>query len=52
MLLTFNCGIGMVVCVAAEDEIQALAMLNELGETASTIGEIIRSEGKSKVVYR
>jgi phosphoribosylformylglycinamidine cyclo-ligase len=52
MLLTFNCGIGMVMCVSAEDEIQALALLNELGENASTIGEVVRSEGKSKVVYR
>jgi phosphoribosylaminoimidazole (AIR) synthetase len=38
--------------VSAEDEIQALALLNELGENASTIGEVVRSEGKSKVVYR
>ncbi len=51
MLITFNCGIGMVVCVAAEDEAKTLDTLNKLGESAFTIGDIISEAGKSKVNY-
>jgi phosphoribosylformylglycinamidine cyclo-ligase len=38
---TFNCGIGMVVCVAKADTGRALEFLNNIGETAWVIGEII-----------
>ena len=31
MLLTFNCGVGMVVCVAAEDEMATLDFLTKIG---------------------
>ena len=51
MLITFNCGIGMIVCVAAEDEQATLETLIELGETAFTIGELVKSEGKPEVSY-
>ncbi len=51
MLITFNCGIGMIVCVAAEDEAATLATLAQLGETAFTIGELVESEGKPEVIY-
>jgi len=51
MLLTFNCGIGMIVCVAAEDERATLQTLSQLGETVFTIGELISSEGKPEVIY-
>ncbi|SJM89559.1 phosphoribosylaminoimidazole synthetase [Crenothrix polyspora] len=51
MLTTFNCGIGMIVCVAAEDEKMALETLHTQGETAFVIGELIASEGKPKVRY-
>lgn len=44
MYRTFNNGIGMVVCVAAEDAEQTLTILNELGETACQIGQIESSE--------
>ena len=40
MYRTFNCGIGMVVCVAPEDEAGALAILREAGEDAFAIGEV------------
>lgn len=40
MLLTFNCGIGMVVCVSPEHVAQTLAILDQQGETAFVIGEI------------
>jgi phosphoribosylformylglycinamidine cyclo-ligase len=51
MLTTFNCGIGMIVCVAPEDELATLEMLKSLGETAYPIGKLIAGEGKPKVVY-
>ncbi|NOQ14081.1 MAG: phosphoribosylformylglycinamidine cyclo-ligase [Methyloprofundus sp.] len=51
MLTTFNCGIGMIVCVAAEDEAATIATLNELGEQAFAIGEIINTPNQSQVDY-
>jgi phosphoribosylformylglycinamidine cyclo-ligase len=51
MLTTFNCGIGMIVCVAAENERLTLQTLSQLGETAFTIGELVESEGKPEVKY-
>ncbi len=51
MLITFNCGIGMIVCVAAEDELATLETLIQLGETAFTIGELVESKGKPEVNY-
>lgn len=51
MLTTFNCGIGMIVCVAPEDEHAALRTLDQLGETAFTIGELVESESKPEVIY-
>ncbi|MEI7840324.1 MAG: phosphoribosylformylglycinamidine cyclo-ligase [Methylococcaceae bacterium] len=52
MLITFNCGVGMVICVAPEDEAATLNLLTELGETAFVMGEIIAGEGKAEVHYR
>ncbi|MDO9424777.1 MAG: phosphoribosylformylglycinamidine cyclo-ligase [Methylobacter sp.] len=52
MLITFNCGIGMIVCVAAEDEQATLETLTQLGETVFTIGELVESEGKPEVIYQ
>ena len=51
MLITFNCGVGMVICVAAEDETATLNLLAELGETAFVMGEIVTGEGKAEVRY-
>lgn len=51
MLSTFNCGIGMIVCIATEDENAALETLRSLGETVFTIGELVEAEGKPKVIY-
>jgi phosphoribosylformylglycinamidine cyclo-ligase len=51
MLITFNCGIGMIVCVDAEDVPATLAMLAELGETAIVIGEVVAGEEKPEVKY-
>ncbi|TCS42651.1 phosphoribosylformylglycinamidine cyclo-ligase [Reinekea marinisedimentorum] len=40
MLRTFNCGIGLVLVVPAEEADATLAMLTKLGETAHKIGAI------------
>ena len=52
MLTTFNCGIGMIVCVAPEDEKPTIDALSKSGETVFTIGELTAAAGKPKVVYR
>lgn len=44
MLRTFNCGVGMIVCVTAEDEGRALDFLHGAGERAFPIGEIVAGE--------
>ena len=51
MRRTFNCGIGMVVCVAPEDRETALAMLREAGETAWVLGTIEPGPETPRVVY-
>jgi phosphoribosylformylglycinamidine cyclo-ligase len=38
---TFNCGIGMVVIVAAAQVDAALGVLRESGEQAQLIGEVV-----------
>jgi len=44
MYRTFNCGVGMVLCVKSEDATKTLEQLSALGETAWTIGSISTSE--------
>jgi phosphoribosylformylglycinamidine cyclo-ligase len=44
MLRTFNCGLGMIVLVAAEDENTVLEHLRSLGENPLSIGRIIAGE--------
>ena len=51
MRRTFNCGLGMAVCVAPEDLDRALAMLRTAGEDAWVLGEIEAGEGAPSVVY-
>ena len=50
MYRTFNCGVGMVLCVAEEDRDLALRVLGEAGEDAWLIGEIIA--GSNEVEFR
>jgi phosphoribosylformylglycinamidine cyclo-ligase len=40
MYRTFNCGLGMTVCVPATAADQALSILRACGETAAVIGEV------------
>ncbi len=51
MRRAFNCGIGMVVVVAADAEASVRAALEGEGESVSRIGEIIPRAGDA-VVYR
>jgi phosphoribosylformylglycinamidine cyclo-ligase len=44
MYRTFNCGLGMTLCVAPGDADRALAILAAQGETASVIGEVRRGD--------
>ena len=41
---TFNCGIGMVLVVSAEDQQKTLDILEQLGEQASVIGRIVKQD--------
>jgi len=40
MYRTFNCGVGMIIAVDAEDVDQSLDILKQAGETAFLVGEI------------
>ncbi|MEM0953861.1 MAG: phosphoribosylformylglycinamidine cyclo-ligase [Pseudomonadota bacterium] len=40
MYRTFNCGVGMVLCVAAEDTAACIRRLQDAGETAWVLGRI------------
>lgn len=51
MLTTFNCGIGMIVVVPAEFENAALRYLENAGETAFLVGELLETEDRPKVIY-
>ncbi|MEP5764980.1 MAG: phosphoribosylformylglycinamidine cyclo-ligase [Halieaceae bacterium] len=50
MYRTFNCGVGMVICVAAEDAERAIGVLAEAGESAWVIGEIAPAEADAAAV--
>lgn len=47
---TFNCGIGMVLCVPASHQEQALQRLTELGEQSVVIGHIEATDSDEQVV--
>ena len=51
MLKTFNCGIGMMICVPQEQELQAKEVLMSQGETVYSVGEIIASSDHDRVLY-
>jgi len=44
MYRTFNCGVGMVICVPAEQTDSAIALLSAEGEQAWKIGEIVGAD--------
>ncbi len=43
MFNTFNMGVGMTVCVAAEDADKTIRILQEAGEAAYVLGELVES---------
>lgn len=49
MYRTFNCGIGMMAIVAAQDADKALELLTNAGENAFIIGEICAGESEHPV---
>jgi phosphoribosylformylglycinamidine cyclo-ligase len=51
MLTTFNCGVGMIACVAADDVATTLSVLKQQGEIAFELGEIVSGTGKAQVHY-
>ncbi len=54
MLRTFNCGIGLVLVVPAEQSAQVIAQLHNQGETAWLLGDIAPSEPTQapQVIYQ
>jgi phosphoribosylformylglycinamidine cyclo-ligase len=49
MLRVFNCGIGMVLVVAAEDAERAAEMLRDMGESVARIGHVAEGSGEPEV---
>ncbi len=53
MLRTFNCGVGMIVVVAAEDAEKVTSVLTAEGETVFALGRMVaRDEGASGTIYK
>jgi phosphoribosylformylglycinamidine cyclo-ligase len=53
MYRTFNCGVGMIICVAADQAQKAVTELTHLGEQAWVIGDIQSSDdAQPKVILQ
>lgn len=52
MYRTFNCGVGMIVCVPAEQKEAALTCLTDAGETAWEIGQVVTKTGQDSVILQ
>jgi phosphoribosylformylglycinamidine cyclo-ligase len=51
MLRTFNCGVGMIACVASERAAGACGLLRTAGEQAWIIGRVEPHHGEPRVEY-
>jgi phosphoribosylformylglycinamidine cyclo-ligase len=51
MLRTFNCGVGMIVVVAAEEADRVTLELELQGETVMRVGKLVEA-GEERVIYR
>jgi phosphoribosylformylglycinamidine cyclo-ligase len=49
MFKTFNCGVGLVLCVEQKNTDKTINYLNNNGETAWVIGEVIKNNKRVKV---
>ncbi len=49
MYRTFNCGVGMVICVPATQVEQCLNLLQAQGETAWVLGSIAEGAGEARI---
>ncbi|KQS96665.1 MULTISPECIES: phosphoribosylformylglycinamidine cyclo-ligase [unclassified Rhizobium] len=53
MLRTFNCGVGMIAVVKAEDAEKVASILTAEGETVFTLGRMVaREEGAAGTIYK
>ena len=50
MYRTFNCGIGMVICVNPDQAQRALQLLSEASVEASIIGEVTTRKANEEAV--
>lgn len=50
MYRTFNCGVGMVIVIAAEDQDKTLAALSKAGESPWVLGHIKQNNGSEEAV--
>ena len=50
MYRTFNCGVGMVIVVAEEDQAETLSLLTKAGEAPWIIGHIKQNSGSEEAV--
>jgi len=50
MLRTFNCGIGMTLCIDQQEADKALSILKSMGEAAFIVGETRRGNGGVVVI--
>ena len=52
MLRTFNCGIGMIVVVQADEADHVTKVLADAGQRVARLGEIVaRPEGSEAVIF-
>ena len=53
MLRTFNCGVGMIAVVSAEDADKVTSVLTAEGETVFALGRMVaRTEGAAGTIYK
>ena len=50
MYRTFNCGVGMVVCVAQQDAAKSIALINAAGHTSWEIGRIVAGDNSVELM--
>ncbi len=51
MLRTFNCGIGMIAIVKADEATRVMEVLASSGESVSLLGHVIEAGDEQRVVY-